>query len=117
MATKQFDIFWQILNEKMDFTGDREEETKQFMREALEKAGLTGAGQAVVQQVVQAVVAGGKHVSGWNLYMKARMVELKEQIKSGSERLKTIGAEWKALPKEEQETWNTKAKALGEVVA
>jgi hypothetical protein len=42
--------------------------------------------------------------------MKDRMTALKEQIKSGSERLKTIGAEWKALTKEQQAEWNAKAK-------
>ena len=51
------------------------------------------------------------HVSGWNLYMKKRMQELKEQIKSGSERLKAIGAEWKVMTKEQQEVYNAQAKA------
>ena len=105
MATK-FEVFWHLLNEKMDFSGEQEETTKGFMLEALEKAGLTGN----VQPVVQAAAAGGKHISGWNLYMKDRMAGLKDQIKSGSERLTAIGAEWKALTKEEQGVWNAKAK-------
>ena len=109
-ATKQFEVFWQLLNEKMAFgDGEEVEATKGFMLEALEKAGLTGNVQAVVQ--AGPVVSGGKHISGWNLYMKDRMAALKDQIKSGSERLKTIGAEWKALTKEEQGVWNARAKA------
>lgn len=105
MATK-FEVFWQMLNEKMDFSGEQEETTKSFMLEALEKAGLTGNVQA------GPVVSSGKHISGWNLYMKNRMATLKDQIKSGSERLKTIGAEWKTLTKEEQTVWNARAKGV-----
>ena len=55
-------------------------------------------------------VAKAGHLSGYNLFMKDRMAVLKEQIKDGKERLTAIGAEWKALPKEQQAVWNTKAK-------
>ena len=66
----------------------------------------------VVEGAPVPVPAGKKpgHVSGWNLFMKQRIQELKEQIKSGSERLKAIGVEWKALSKEQQAEWNAKAK-------
>lgn len=117
-ATKQFEVFWQLLNEKMDFSGEQEDTTKGFMLEALEKAGLAGNVQVVVQ--ADPVISSGKRISGWNLYMKDRMAALKDQIKSGSERLTAIGAEWKALTKEEQSVWNARAKGntpveIGEV--
>ena len=109
-ATKQFEVFWQLLNEKMAFgEGEEVDATKGFMLEALEKAGLTGNVQPVVQ-AAPVVSGGAKRISGWNLYMKERMAALKDQIKSGSERLTAIGAEWKAMTKEQQAVYNTQAK-------
>jgi hypothetical protein len=60
------------------------------------------------------VVVAKKRLSGWNLYMKTQMPLLKDQIKSGSDRLRYIGSQWKSLAKTEQERWNARAK--GEVV-
>ena len=43
-----------------------------------------------------------KSLSGWQLYMKTQMKIVKD--------LKIIGANWKALTKDQQGEWNTKAK-------
>jgi hypothetical protein len=54
------------------------------------------------------VVSGGKStvkraLSGWQFYMKTEMKVVKD--------LKIIGANWKALPKDQQLEWTAKAKA------
>jgi len=56
-----------------------------------------------------------KHVSGWNMYMSEQMKVLKETIKPSTDRLKKIGANWKALPQGEKDVWNAQAKALAPV--
>lgn len=107
----KFEIFWTIINGRMDFSGEHETETKKFMLKSLKDAGYASITDA--HPIVQTLTAkGGKRLSGWNIYMKDRMTALKDQIKSGSERLKTIGTEWKALSKEQQAEWNAKAKGV-----
>ena len=52
-----------------------------------------------------------KRMSGWNLYMKTEMAARKGKIGKGEPApLKAIGAAWKAMPKVDQEKWNTMAK-------
>ena len=54
-----------------------------------------------------------KHkMSGWNLYVKEQMPALKEQIKSGADRMKQVSADWKALGTDGQRAINDRAKAL-----
>ena len=56
---------------------------------------------------------GGKRKpSGYNLFTKAKMVELKENVEIGAkDRLKEIGKQWKELTQEERDEWNVQAKA------
>lgn len=52
----------------------------------------------------------GHKLSGYNLFMMERMPALKEQIPVGTDRLKAVAAEWKALPQEKKDEWKAKAK-------
>ena len=51
-----------------------------------------------------------KQISGWNLFMKVKALELKSSIPSGTERIKTVCTQWKQLSKDEQGVWNQRAK-------
>lgn len=54
-----------------------------------------------------------KNLSGWNVYMKEnnKTVKSANPGMSSQDVLKKLGSDWKALGKEGQEPWNTKAKA------
>ena len=106
----QFEIFWKIVTETLEFPKESQEATRKLFLNALTKANY---GAPIVQ--VQAQAAGAKRLSGWNLFMKQRMADLKEEVKSGSERLKRIGGEWKGLSKEDQEKWNAQARGQAPV--
>jgi len=110
--TTKFEIFWHILSQQMDFSGEEEEATKKIFLESMEKAGLTSNIEPMIQYAP--VVSGThKHLSGWNLYVKDRMPTFKGHDMSGSECMTAIGAEWKDLTKEQQGVWNMQAKSVG----
>ena len=54
---------------------------------------------------------GKRKPSGYNLFTKAKMVELKENAEiEAKDRLKEIGRQWKELTQEERDEWNVQAK-------
>ena len=55
--------------------------------------------------------AGARRPTGYNLFMKATMATLKEEGMAAGERLKEVGARWKALDEAGKAEWNALAKA------
>lgn len=61
---------------------------------------------------VTPVVVAKKKLNGYNLFMKDRMLKLKESDLDSNARMTQISNEWKALKEEERESWKQKAKDL-----
>ena len=58
---------------------------------------------------------GKRKMSGYNLFTRAKMVELKQNTEiEAKDRLKEIGRQWKELTKEEQKEWNVRYNLLKE---
>jgi len=55
--------------------------------------------------------AGARRPTGYNLFMRATMATLKEEGMAAGERLKEVGARWKALDEAGKAEWNAQAKA------
>jgi len=116
MSDPRFAKFWETVTETISF----EEETD-IMKKTFEEAFLKACGAPTTTKVSKAdtkvskavtkVTKGHRGVSGWNLYMKNQMAALKEEIPSGSDRLKQIGATWKTLTTEDKAVWNDQAKS------
>jgi hypothetical protein len=105
----QFDKFWTIFTSCQYEIPD---EMKAEIKKAMEAAGFFTINNEKSNQVgVAAPVASstGKKLTGYNLYMKEKSHELKEQNVPGGERMTKIGAMWKALSKDEQIEWKVKA--------
>ena len=66
---------------------------------------------ARVPAPVAVAPAGGRRVTGYNLFMRATMATLKEEGVASGERLKEVGARWKALDEAGKAEWNALAKA------
>jgi len=49
-------------------------------------------------------------LTGYQLYVRTQMAVLKGDKAGGSDKMRTIAAKWKLLPKEEQVQWSTAAK-------
>ena len=53
-----------------------------------------------------------KKVSGYNLYLKERMLQLRKTDIDSNHRMQQISEEWKKMDATEKEAWKTKAKNL-----
>jgi len=60
------------------------------------------------------IVRKKKKLNGYNLFMKDRMVVLKETESDSNKRMSKISGEWKQLTEEQKGGWNGKAKELSE---
>ena len=89
------------------------DDSKQEWNEKAKQHNETSTGGDVVKPTKTTKKSKGKRKpSGYNLFTKAKMAELKqdESILAG-DRLKTIGTMWKKLEPEERAEWNAEAKA------
>ena len=106
--TSKFEHFWTKLNQ---CPYDLPAEIKPFLQQAIEAAGFYET-----QTVTVSTGGGGstktKKLSGYNLYMREKMAELKVQNVPSGERMTKVSQMWKALKEEEKGTWKTKAGAL-----
>jgi len=68
--------------------------------------GVTGGGAA------PAVATKTRKLSGYNVYMKEKMAELKAQNVPSGERMGKVSAMWKTLTDEDKAVWKSKADAL-----
>src|SRR5205809_7428347 len=108
----KLDLFWKKMS---DCPYELPEEMKPHVELALKTAGF----DQVVS--VQNVVSGSesvssepktKRLSGYNLYMREKSIELKAAGVSSGERMGKIASSWKALSKPEQEVYNGRAKTM-----
>jgi len=51
-----------------------------------------------------------KRLNGYNLYMKQRMSDLKEEVPDSNKRMIRVSEEWHTLPEDQQGGWKEKAK-------
>ena len=115
MTDAKFETFWTALNQ---CPYDLPAEIKPFLQKAVQDAGfyttqtvVTGGGTAV------ATATKVKKLSGYNLYMREKMAELKTQNVPSGERMTKVSTMWKALKDEEKAAWKVKAGALVPVAA
>lgn len=92
-------------------------EIKPHILTALKASGFYDAPTATV-----AVASGGasgktKKLSGYNVFMKEKMAELKTQGVAAGERMGKVAALWKGMNDAEKATWKTKADALAPATA
>ena len=67
--------------------------------------------QAKQSKAKQSKAKMANHLTGYNLFMSEQIKKYKE-VKSSTDRLKKVGADWKLLAQEEKDVWNAQAKAL-----
>lgn len=79
---------------------------KDIAKAALIKAGLDVPSTVTV---VQNTSKGGKKLSGYNVFMRETMAQLKAEGVPTNERMTKIGAMWSALSDADKGTWNAKA--------
>ena len=103
----KFESFWNALNQ---CPYDLPEEIKPFLQQALKAAGffdVTGTSTTAVGLTTKT-----KKMSGYNLFMKEKMAELKiEEVPSG-ERMGKVSQMWKLLSDEQKAEWKIKAGLL-----
>ena len=111
MSTAKFETFWTTLNQ---CPYELPVEIKPYLQKAIQSAGF---------HETQTVSSGGalttapaadkvKKLSGYNLYMREKMAELKDQNVPSGERMTKVSQMWKLLNDEEKVTWKAKAETL-----
>ena len=105
----KFETFWTALNSQCPY--DLPAEIKPFLETALKSAGFHSEQTVVVATggATAAVATKTKKLSGYNLYMREKMAELKAQNVPSGERMTKVSVMWKALKDEEKAAWKVKA--------
>jgi hypothetical protein len=104
----KFELFWTKVNESQF---DLPIEIKAVLEKAMKDSGFDSVVTVAAKADANIVTDGKKKkLSGYNLFMKEKMPELKEANVAGNERMGKIGAMWKALSEDQQKIWNEKAK-------
>ncbi len=112
MSASKFETCWTLLNE---CPYELPSELKPFLQKAIEKAGFYESQTVVVETKGETQSSGAekkKALTGYNVFTKEKMAELKSQDVPSSERMSKVGAMWKALAKEKQEEYKVKAQGL-----
>ena len=106
----QFEIFWITLDRcpyKFPI------EIKPYFQEAIGAVEMGPDFQKAIRAVEFIKKQKFKKLSGYALFMREKVPELKKQNFPSLERMTKIGKMWKTLSKEERATWNVKAETLG----
>jgi hypothetical protein len=103
----KFESFWVVLNQSQY---ELPEELKPCLKESLQKAGFD-VPVTLSTTVVAIPVATGKKLTGYNVYMREKMAELKLQGVPSGERMGKVAAMWKLLTEAEKGEWKVKAGA------
>ena len=118
MTDAKFETFWTALNQ---CPYDLPEEIKPFLKKAVQDAGfytsqtvVTGGGGGGTAVATATKV---KKLSGYNLYMREKMAELKTQNVPSGERMTKVSQMWKTCKQEEKDAYKSKAGALVPVAA
>ena len=115
MSDAKFKTFWAALNQ---CPYELPPEIEPFLKSAIQSAGFYETQTVTVTSGNSTVVVGKtKKLSGYNLYMREKMAELKAQNVPSGERMTKVSQMWKALKDDEKGAWKTKAGSLVPVVA
>ena len=113
MSNAKFETFWTALNQ---CPYELPVEIKPYLQTALNNSGFSDAPILTGGAVIKAAAAKVKKLSGYNLYMREKMAELKTQNVPAGERMTKVSTMWKALNDDEKANWKTKAGGLVPVV-
>ena len=102
----QFESFWNALNQ---CPYELPEEIKPYLQQSLKAAGFFNVAQPSTTSVGDATTTKTKKMSGYNLFMKEKMAELKTQDVPSGERMGKVSQMWKLVPDEQKTEWKTKA--------
>ena len=106
----KFETFWTTLNQ---CPYELPVEIKPYLQKAIQSAGFSENSTISASAAVATAATGKvKKLSGYNLYMREKMAELKEQNVPSGERMTKVSAMWKVLTDEEKGTWKVKAEGL-----
>ena len=105
----QFESFWNAMNQ---CPYELPEEIQPYLREALKAAGFFNVAQPSTTSVGDATTTKTKKMSGYNLFMKETMAELKTQDVPSGERMGKVSQMWKLVPDEQKTEWKNKAVGL-----
>jgi hypothetical protein len=103
----KFELFYQKLNE---CPYDLPSELKPVLLESLKHAGFDAVTTVTVTAAAAKGTDGKKKLSGYNVFMKEKMAELKAENVPSAERMTKVGSMWKALSDADKKIWNDKAK-------
>jgi len=106
-AETKFETFWKVLG---TCPFDIPEELKPHIKEAMQKSGFFDAPTQVAP--VSTTATKTKKLSGYNVFMKEKMAELKAQNVPASERMGKVSVLWKALSDQQKAEWKNKADGL-----
>ena len=111
-ADTKFETFWTALGQ---CPYDIPQELKPYIKEALHKAGFFDVPTTTTIVSSGTTVTKTKKLSGYNVFMKEKMAELKAQNVPAAERMGKVSVLWKALTDEEKATWKVKADQVAPV--
>jgi hypothetical protein len=104
-AETQFEAFWTAL---ANCPYDLPQDIKPHLMTALKDAGFFDAPTTVLTSFGPTVTK-TKKLSGYNIFMREKMPELKEKGIPGTKRMGEVSVLWKSLSDEEKGAWKTKA--------
>ena len=109
----QFESFWNALNQ---CPYELPEEIKPYLKEAIKASGFYDATGNVKTQGSVGVqpLTKTKKLSGYNLFMREKMAELKTQNVPSGQRMTSVSQMWKTVPEPEKSVWKNKAASLVE---
>ena len=109
----KFETFWTTINQ---CPYELPVDIKPYLQQAIQTAGFNQASSVISSGGAKATTAPAadkvKKLSGYNLYMREKMAELKEQNVPSGERMTKVSQMWKGLTDEEKVTWKAKAETL-----
>jgi hypothetical protein len=106
----KFEIFWNTLNE---CPYELPVEIKSFLKKSLTDAGFSAVVSSSAPASSGSVASGvkTKKLSGYNVFMKEKMAELKTQNVPSGDRMTQVSVLWKECTDEDKAEWKAKASA------
>ena len=105
----KFESFWVALTE---CPYELPTEIKPILEQALKAAGFFDAPEIIQVNGTVSTTTKTKKLSGYNLFMKEKMAELKQNNVPSGERMGTVSQMWKQLTEEDKAEWKVKAGLL-----
>jgi len=107
----KFEKLWTLL---MNCQYDLPEELKPILKKDMQETGFFDAPTTTVVTTVGTTTQ-TKKLSGYNIFMKEKMAELKAQQVPAAERMGKVSVLWKALYEEQKAEWKAKASQVAPV--